>query len=138
MKKVFQRDVSLETGECMRASIASILELDIDEVPHFRQIERLGGKWLPELFGFLKKHGYEFRGTGTPNRHTMSECSGVDGYLCVAGPSGNLKGAGHMVVYSNDGKLVHDPNPNGGGILSVEYWWMIHRAGDPERVLRKN
>ena len=35
MIKIDQQDVSSISGDCTRASVASVLELDIQAVPHF-------------------------------------------------------------------------------------------------------
>ena len=43
-------------GNCMAACWASILECDIDDVPHYRAIETAGGNWMNAVNTWLSKH----------------------------------------------------------------------------------
>jgi len=56
MKKVYQRINDPRHGDCYKCAIASILDLDYDEVPHFIEF---GDDWLIEAQKFFREHGYE-------------------------------------------------------------------------------
>ena len=56
MKKVYQRIIDPKKGDCFKCCIASILELDYDEVPNFVEQE----DWFGAAIDFCKEHGYDF------------------------------------------------------------------------------
>lgn len=43
-------------GNCMAACFASILEIELDEVPDYRAIEDAGGSWMNAFNTWLSKH----------------------------------------------------------------------------------
>lgn len=59
MKKVYQTIIDAGKGNCMQAAVASLLELQLEEVPNFKDTNDFWG----ELFKFLRLHGYSFNGT---------------------------------------------------------------------------
>lgn len=56
MKKVYQRIIDPNKGDCFKCCIASLLELDYDEVPNFVEQE----DWFGDAIDFCKEHGYDF------------------------------------------------------------------------------
>lgn len=109
----------------MTACLASLLELPIEEVPYFAG---MGNEWHVPFFNFLNQYGYEYEGLIMPNRiGDMMNYEGVKGYVCVSGrsPRSHVKD-GHMVIFK-DGKLAHDPHPDGTGIDSIDNVWMIRK-----------
>lgn len=112
-------------GDCFRACIASILELPIEDVPHFVAIEH---DWWGET-----QKWFHARGLSALWMNLSSElCPLVhwaDAHYCILSgksPRGDFK---HAVVGQIDPggwgfKVVHDPHPSGAGI-----------AGDPETVM---
>jgi len=108
MIPVDQTIVNLETGDCVRACVASIFELSIDDVPNFMCDGPDGfhdhlTKWC-DKFGILaldvvRLHEIKKWMKGT--------------YMIALGPSPRRPKGGdqlHAVVWYN-GKMVHDPIP---------------------------
>lgn len=102
-------------GDCHRAVIATLLDLEIEQVPHFRLFDE---NWFNVYCGFLWGCGYEVEGTGYHPKHTprsehLKECH-VGGYVEAVVPSKNYPpelGITHAVVMDMDGLVVHDPHP---------------------------
>lgn len=126
--KISSKDGSI-SGNCFRACIASILEIDIDSIPAFEDME--AGKWQIPFMNFLSENGYEFEGTGRFGNefhdNLFKTYEGVDGYIIVGGKSPReWVTRGHAVVYKN-GEMVHDPHPSGEGLIELENYYMIER-----------
>ena len=115
MKRVDQMIVSVDKGDCTRACLASILELNIAEVPNF--IEK-GNRWFDDFWKFIKTYGYQYYGVGwlvgpeRPHGHILKESPNIDGYVIASVPSRTFEIVGHSVVMDLDGVVIHDPNPN--------------------------
>jgi hypothetical protein len=99
-------------GNCLRAAIASLLELEIEDVPAFEELS--DGAWFPALLDFLRERGYGF--------DQMDATDEPTGYVIACGDS--PRGIYHAVIY-RDGRLAHDPHPSGAGLVSVERYWLI-------------
>lgn len=118
MKPVFQRvtdhdPINGQIGDCFRAATASILEMNLDEVPHFAErckpdfdpdcFWRLVGEWLGvrgvELLVCGPVPAAELRSLGLASRYhfVFGRCS----------HRGTL--IGHALV-GLDGVVVHDPD----------------------------
>jgi hypothetical protein len=120
-----QSDVTPETGNCLAACIACLLEIPIEKVPDLSPSPdkcpdpKLAGgiqamrarTWLQEHFGLtlltVQTGNYIGVGKNTP---------------CIAGgTSANTEGCKHAVVGIINGKgnfeMLHDPNPNGKGLV---------------------
>ena len=61
MKKVYQTVIDKTIGNCMQATIASLLDLELNVVPNF--ILEPKNNWFQTMYRFLKDNGYEFNGT---------------------------------------------------------------------------
>jgi hypothetical protein len=96
-------DPSGVQGNCLQAAVASLLDLPLDEVPHFAEHE----DWLERLCDFGAEHGFKviYRPPAT---------EGVTGL--AFGPS--ARGVKHAVVWVN-GEMAWDPHPDRSGLLSV-------------------
>jgi hypothetical protein len=99
-------------GNCIQASIASILGLHMNAVPPFE-------------VGFWDTN-YDWRAAVTSwaeKKHKLrvTICTGVhpDGMALACGATG--RGISHCVVYQ-DGKLWHDPHPSRAGLIAPNYW----------------
>lgn len=113
-------------GNCFAASIASLIELPITEVPNFEVFFGLESfswyamahAWLMEK-GFCLRDNFQFKvfhdgryGVEDGVRQQFIEyCSGK--YYMVTGTS--PRGIKHCCIYCN-GKMVHDPHPTREGI----------------------
>ena len=60
MKLVYQTIIDKNKGNCAQAAIASLLELELDEVPNFKGE---GKDFWDCLFNFIKSKGYQMYGT---------------------------------------------------------------------------
>lgn len=103
-------------GNCWQTVLASLLDLPLDAVPHFVDLhDRKGVDWWQFSINWLWYRGYEmFRLNG----HLYN-----DEYYIVSGksPRGDYY---HVVIYQN-GKLFHDPHPDGTGVLTEEDFEVI-------------
>ena len=130
MKKVYQTVFTNEEntvhGNCLCACIASLLGIDINEVP---EINEAGADWFRMLFKFMTEKGYEVGGTARNLQHLIDiNCQGVDGlYIgCGLSPRKHVKN-GHAVLIDIKGNLIHDPHPSGDGILRLDYIIIIEK-----------
>ena len=91
-------------GDCFRACVASLLDLPLEDVPHFATFGVEGG-WLLECRRWLKERGLTIIFTDEPP---------PAGCLAIAsGPT--PRGAEHAVVVRGQ-ELVHDPHPSRAGL----------------------
>jgi len=130
MIKVFQTSFHDETsgtrGDCLRASVASILNLAIEEVPEFHKYFDTT-EWFQYVIDFMQTKGYEYEGLVTPisspepKEQAISrliqayskEGYSIDGNFLVFGTS--PRGIYHCVIFDSNG-MVHDPHPDGTGV----------------------
>lgn len=103
-----------EHGNCQQAALASLLELDLADVPNF-MLDDDGNvdtsKFWQRFFKFCRSRGYE-----PYERHRVHGEPTFAGYYLAYGTS--PRGVEHAVVYHN-GKLAHDPHPSRVGIAAV-------------------
>jgi hypothetical protein len=119
MKKVFQTIVDKDHGNCMQAAVASLLDMELDEVPNFIE---LGHGWFLTMRHFFEDHGgYDIctinksrrQGEDTEYLRRIAKFDGgVNGYLYASVPSQTFENIGHAVIVDLDLNIVHDPNPN--------------------------
>ena len=123
-------------GDCHRACIASILELDIIEVPHFFENgdEEGLGKFDSDIREWFKKRGMSYLTFGYETDlqtvlNTMKELN-PDIYYILGGCS--PLGVGHSVVCLND-EIVHDPSnrkpPYITGPMPDSGWYWVDVIG---------
>ena len=125
MKPVFQTKFggpdapAEEQGDCLRAALASALELDLEDVPDltgkWEKSEGGDGTWWTAIHDWLRPMGLALYpvnvGSGPPT-----------GIHIAAVESTMHPGEGHVVV-AEHGNFVHDPNRRAPGIGKVEQWW---------------
>ncbi len=125
MKPVHQTKFGKPDGNCFAACIASILEVSIDDVPHF-----MGKDWQERWNAFLANFHLGLFCIALP------EGTAPPGWSILSGVSPRAKALGeewlHSVVAFN-GVVEHDPHPEGGGVLSTADW-IIFQALDPSRA----
>lgn len=144
MHKVYQTIISNENGNCMQAVFASLLNLRLEDVPHFITYEN----HMEVLFNFLSENGYK-QDTLIHNMkfqrlfHDNEDCfnkvkyynpqvltkqklikhGGVDGffYAGVISPKyGHIDNKWyyqHAVIIDTNMNIVHDPNPEYSNLL---------------------
>lgn len=113
MKPVFQSCVDKNKGDCLRAVVASVFDLELDQVPHFGLFEK---GWFNVYYYFLLGMGYQFKGTcHLKCRKKLFEkgiYKDINGVFIGTVPSKSFKNRRHAVVINKDGLIIHDPNPN--------------------------
>jgi hypothetical protein len=103
-------------GNCLQAAIASMLDLPLDEVPHFVQIdEDTGGNinWWTHMVAWLRERGWRVDTRVEPGEVYLG-----------GGPSPRGADLHHVAVY-RDGELVHDPHPDGTGLVEIRSRWAL-------------
>jgi hypothetical protein len=104
------------SGDCVRACVASILDMPLTDVPHFVQLH--GERWADafvewcEAMGFHVDWQFGFIATDEP--------------AMLAGPSPRV---GRHAVVIQHGKIIHDPHPSRLGLLDGRYiTWTLRRG----------
>lgn len=137
-------------GNCFAAAIASILEVSLDEIPDEKVLidrtERIENEaderfysrcwsnywielsnWLRDSFGLgmMELEPKCFHGTGFMHDD--------DAYMIASGDS--PRGLPHAVVCKGV-EMVHDPHPEGGGIVneSKDTRWILFVPLDPAKA----
>lgn len=108
-------------GDCMRACVASLLDLSIADVPHFlRDADGDPGKFWHGVYDFIEARGWEY----VPARqaHDGAMCQDLDGYHIIGGPSPRGGGLLHAVV-GRHGQVVFDPHPSKAGLAGTRDEW---------------
>jgi hypothetical protein len=122
---IFSDDEKGTKGNCFTACIASIMDLPINEVPHFASY---GQDWFKVFWEFLKDKPFEMNGTWSvqsmPN--WKEEFNGIDGYVIVGGESPRGVKGGHAVIYKN-GEPFFDPHPSDDFIVEEQDIYLIER-----------
>lgn len=115
MKPVHQTIFKPPHGNCLQAAVASLMELELDDVPNF--MER-GDDWEKCFERFALERGLqvvmfdvgEIRGVWSPV-----------GYHLITGKS--PRGDYHHEVVGYRGEPVHDPHPDGNcGLKTMEFF----------------
>jgi hypothetical protein len=116
-------------GNCTQAVVASILGLDLDEVPDFNLLHKddpHAGPYWQHLEEWFAERGWCFLiGPGDRSYET---------YYLAAGPS--PRGVSHFVVM-RDGAVVHDPHPSRAGIERISHTWVLMPL-DPALFTKKD
>ena len=100
-------------GNCFSAVLASLLHIDINEIPVFKEKET----WKKEVNKFLRPYNLAF--FDFMDYPEAAEFGGVVGlYHEQAGNTVRGKECSHATV-AIDGKVVFDPHPNGDGLAEV-------------------
>ena len=111
MKHVLQTITHDNRGDCHRAAVASIFDLEIEQVPHFRLFD--DDTWGDVFYFFLWSIGYEFMGTAyLTNADRPKHYKDINGYYLATVPSKTFPDKTHAVIINAGGRVVHDPNPN--------------------------
>lgn len=114
-------------GDCWSACIASILELDIVEVPHFYEkwpAKNYGpDKALIEASDWLADRGYRLLPIGYIDRGAARLIKGTICIVSGISPRSGEKKVEHAVVgrIKDDGSfdILHDPHPSRDGVVKI-------------------
>lgn len=114
------RPLTQQRGNCVSAVVASLLDVPIEAVPNFVQIDVAGGPhWWWLLWRYLELMGRRLC--------VISPRNPPHGFYAVGGLSARATETHpihHLVVY-RAGRLAHDPHPAGGGLLTEEDGWYL-------------
>jgi len=110
-------------GDCLRACVASVLGLAMEDVPHFVQyIEHPAGTdkslWWWALIGFCRAYGWHvtYDGPAAPGGWALADGMSPRGHMHVC------------VAYA--GEVVFDPHPSRGGLTKVDGWMGMTKVSD--------
>lgn len=123
------KDEMVVRGNCFAACVASMLDMEIAEVPNVEvffdtswDYRYLMNQWLEVRFGLKLEYTDDynlFHDCDDWTENTNSERLRLANELYIAsGPS--PRGVSHACIYQA-GKLIWDPHPTREGILSVEF-----------------
>ena len=131
MTPIFQTDRTATSGNCLQASLASVLEVPLESVPHFSRDESDATFYAAVRRWLIAQHGLTVM--CFPESY-WAEHQPV--YHLISGRS--PCGSEHVVV-ARDGDVVHDPagNPPAitkGLLCDRLYWFFI--AVDPSAAKR--
>lgn len=119
----FQHDLSVgQYGDCQRAVIASLLELPIEEVPHFLQ-DAKGDPvtYWEAIQRFCRSHGFAYLVVDKPG-HAQVYGDDGDVYHEISGPSPRHADTFHAVIGKN-GQVHFDPHPSRAGLAGDPSTW---------------
>jgi hypothetical protein len=125
VKPVDQTIFGLPDGNCLAACVASLLHLDIADVPNFCEGHADG--WFSRMGAWLRERGlaaFWFKG---PPLESLA-----DVYVIVSGqsPRGDYL---HATVWRGS-EMVHDPHPSRAGIGEVSDT-IVLLALNPSRIV---
>lgn len=130
MVPVHQTIFGNKRGNCLQACVASILELDLDEVPNF--VEAQNGEWWKALNDFLLGYGIQPVILDANPKSLEDDVipwkpKGLH-ILSGKSPRGDFL---HATVYQAE-KMIHDPHPDRTGVMS-EVDWILFIPLDPAK-----
>lgn len=132
-----------EWGDCHRAAIASVLELGLDDVPHFfdkgTPAEEAEAAVNAFLMGFgLRAVSFALGDSLDAVLAYMARINGRDCVWILGGASAT--GCNHSVVCQG-GAITHDPSITEAGIVGPcddgYYWVTVLAAAWPETLARR-
>lgn len=122
-------------GDCLRACVASVLELDRAEVPHFVALgvgdaEDEGMEWWEEMRSWLAERDLEcwYISEEYYDPKFLTRASYEE--LLVSGKT--VRGNGkvqHVCVAEPDGSVLHDPHPSRAGLISIDGYYLFAPLG---------
>lgn len=122
-QNIFINDPQGRVGNCLQAAVASIIEFELESVPHFAALP--DDTWFDQMCNWLNENGFDIYDYDAED---MPSC---DEYMLVIGKS--PRGVSHSVVYYK-GELAHDPHPSRDGVQNVK-WCAIIRKNDSKKLI---
>lgn len=118
-------------GNCQSAVIASLLNLELSDVPYFAEGIVVDGKEIEnasEIFNdrideYLEFHNLQlnwYTDSEEIQRFIREEYRNVAYQVSGKSP----RGFEHVVLYRN-GEMIHDPHPEGGGVVPKYYGFLF-------------
>ncbi len=122
MTPVFQTRFGKPHGNCFAACVVSLIGGLIEDFPDLSDLamdsQEANAERQRRIERYVRERGY-----------MIVRKLGVmpGGYVVAVGEG--TSGLRHACVYL-DGKLAHDPSPNGGGLRWIDAWHLISRDDD--------
>ncbi len=124
---ILHDEMAFRSGDCYRACVASILEIPVEEVPHFAELYQdnmynEAEKW------FASRGVYSIRLFIKDFSQNRIFLWGMGAHAIVSGLSPRGKNVHHSIVGHADGynvTMVHDPHPDRTGIVGGDRWIQI-------------
>lgn len=110
MRPVHQTKFGRPDGNCFAACVASVFEIPIEDAPDLSAGEQRGLHWLQVVQEWLAPRGLWYCDVKFDGILPL-------GYHLIGGMG--PRGLPHSVVGCN-GKMVHDPHPDGSGLVDVQ------------------
>lgn len=134
MKPVFQTDFSFKTGNCGEACVASILEIELSDIPmlHNPDDPTDGETYCRNLRNFLSEFGLSYIDIAMSEGHDPEDFF-KDCWVIAVGKSLRATEDWHKhgVVWRN-GEIVHDPHPSGAGLEEIAMYGVFIKM-DPAK-----
>jgi hypothetical protein len=105
-------------GNCMQAALASILDMDLDDVPHFVQLYPDSKECGDAMFQWLLE-GHVLWMQLSPEEPVPADMP-----CLLYGKS--ERGLSHVVV-GRGRTIIHDPHPSRAGLTEIEGVWVMYR-----------
>lgn len=118
-------------GDCVRACIASVMELDAEAVPHFFHDDPPGLVANHRIREWLRSHKLAPFWVHYPAEMKLEDILAIMAELNTGVPLivyGACEGGGDHVVICQDGKMTHNPSWLGGSLTgpgSHGYWTVL-------------
>ncbi len=132
MIPIDQTNTSTTSGNCHQASLASILELPLDEVPDFCNLYD-DDNWAKEEKIWLKAKFNMWSLTLWAKDFKFKEDKIPDTYHLISGKS--PRDVMHSCV-GLSGEIIHDPHPSKKGLVKIEYFDFFILC-DPQEYIKK-
>lgn len=108
-------------GNCFEACLASIMEVPIEIFPGYKDAD-----WLALYNRFLGANfGLQLLLIAGEQHQLFKVQFGMDCHHLISGQG--PRGLKHSVVGLN-GRMVHDPHPDGSGLVEVDTWDFLVRS----------
>jgi len=110
MIPVEQQLIDSNKGDCMRATVASLLNLPMDAVPNFLLSEEL---YHDVYVSFFWAHGWNYIGNISAglNPLPIDATKSINGYFPASVKSYLFNNNTHSVIMDVNGIVAHDPSP---------------------------
>lgn len=133
MKPVYQTKYGEGEGNCFQACLASIFELELEDVPDFCNVyPTKDNTWFNEYTKWLNGKGYSVLTFSLLENSSIS-LNGPQLRGCILLVSGKNKNkVQHCTIY-RDGECIHNPNKNCTGIVP-EYVDIIFPLNPSEKA----
>lgn len=95
-------------GDCVRATVASIFELNIIQVPHFLLFREEEAAWFNAFWWFFRMFEYDVQCYDYVKKEDLPNQLDIGGYYLASVPS-TFPDADHSVIIDSEGIIVHDP-----------------------------